>query len=199
MKLFNLKSKKAAKGFTLIEILLVVGFIALAGLGVYIVYNKVSAGGQANTEARNLDTLRAGTKTLFGGASNYGTVGSPLNSVLNDARVTPDSMRVIPYAAGATAINNSFGGTVTVAPIALGSSTLGNGFSITYTGVPGAVCAKLATTAGASFDQVSVAVGTTATGGNVKKFGSGELKIAALTTACAGDVGNGVAISFDSL
>ena len=71
MKLFNINKKKAARGFTLIEILLVVGFIALAGIGIYVVYNKVQTGNAANTEARNLDTLRAGVKNLYGASVNY--------------------------------------------------------------------------------------------------------------------------------
>lgn len=194
MKMFNLKSKKAAKGFTLIEILLVVGFIALAGLGVYVVYNKVSAGGAANAEARNLDTLRAGTKTLYGGASTYGTVGTPINPILNDARVTPDSMRVVPYKQGEATITNSFGGTVTVAPVTLGNGAPGNGFRITYNNVPGSVCSKLVTSAGTSFDSLGVG-----TPGNVKLFGTGNLNIAALTSGCAADTGNGVTVTFDSL
>lgn len=195
MKMFNLKSKKAARGFTLIEILLVVGFIALAGLGVYVVYNKVSAGGAANAEARNLDTLRAGVKTLYGGASNYGTGPTAIsNTVLNNGRVTPDSMRAVPYAANDPNINNSFGGTVSVTPIALGGSTVNNGFRITYNNVPGAVCSKLVTTAGVSFDAVGVGAA-----GNVKTFGTNQLAIPALTTQCANDAGTGVAIMFDSL
>lgn len=190
MKMFNLKNKKAAKGFTLIEILLVVGFIALAGLGVYVVYNKVSAGGAANTESRNLDTLRAGVKTLFGGSSNYASV---TNLVVNQARVTPDSMRAVPYVATDTNINNSFGGAVTVLPATLGTASPNNGFSITYTKVPGAVCSKLVTTGGTSFDQITA--GTTV----VKTFGTNNLDIARLTAGCAADTGNGVDIKFESL
>lgn len=190
MKLFNLKSKKAAKGFTLIEILLVVGFIALAGLGVYIVYNKVSAGGAANTESRNLDTLRAGTKTLFGGSSNYAKV---TNLVLNQGRVTPDSMRAVPYSTTDASINNSFGGAVDVTPVTLGTGAASNGFAIKYTKVPGAVCSKLVTTGGTSFDQILV--GTTP----VKAFGTNNLDIGALTGGCAADTGAGVDIIFQSL
>ena len=181
--------RKGKKGFTLVEILLVVGFIALAGIGIYTVYTKVQMSNAALQEGRNLDTIRVGVKNLFGGSQNYASVANP---VLNDARITPDSMRAIPYTAGATAINNSFGGSVTVAPVSLGTGT-NNGFSVKYPNVPGAVCAKLVTGAGTGWDQITV--GTTV----VKTFGTGSLNVATLATQCAGDIGNGVSIVFDSL
>jgi type II secretory pathway pseudopilin PulG len=184
-----IKINKKAKGFTLIEILLVVGFMALAGLAIYTIYNQVSLGNSANQEGRNLDSIRAGTKTLFGGTKNYASV---TNAVLNDGRVTPDTMRAVPYVAGDTSITNSFGGDVTIAPTSLGGGT-NNGFRVTYNAVPGAVCSKLVPGAGTAWDQVTVA------GTVVKTFGTGSLDIAALTTACAGDAGTGITILFDSL
>ena len=52
------------KGFTLVEILLVVGFIALAGIGIYTVYTKVQMSNAALQEGKNLDTIRAEHKEL---------------------------------------------------------------------------------------------------------------------------------------
>ena len=126
---------------------------------------------------------------MFGGTQNYASVANP---VLNDARVTPDSMRAIPYVAGATAITNSFGGAVTVVPVALGGGT-NNGFRVTYPKVPGAVCAKLVTGAGTGWDQITVGTNV------VKTFGTGSLNIANLATECAADAGSGIDIIFDSL
>lgn len=185
MKITNKKNS----GFTLVEILLVVGFIALAGIGIYTVYSKVQMGNAALQEGKNLDTIRAGVKNLYGSSSNY--VGLT-NVVLNDARVTPDTMRAIPYAAADANINNSFGGAVVVEPVGLGGGT-NNGFRVTYPSVPGAVCAKLVTGAGTGWDQIRVG------GQQVKTFGTGTLVIATLATACAADAGNGVTITFDSL
>lgn len=188
MKFLKRNSKK---GFTLVEILLVVGFIALAGIGIYTVYTKVQMSNAALTEGKNLDTLRAGVKNLYGGTQNYtGLTGA----VLNDARVTPDSMRKVnPYTAADININNTFGGAVTVLPLALGGGA-NNGFQVTYPKIPGAVCAKLVTGAGAAWDQISVG------GTVVKKFGTGSLDVPNLATACAGDTtGTGVTITFDSL
>lgn len=192
MKLLNFKRKNAARGFTLIEILLAVAFIAVASLAVYGIYSKVTSGGSANTESRNLDTLRSGIKGLYGSSSTYGAVGATMNKVLNNGRVTPDSMRAIPYVKDDASINNSFGGAVDVSPVTLGGAGVGNGFRITYKNVPSSVCSKLVTGSGSSFDAVTVA------GTNIKEFGSGTLQIANLAAACA-DTATGVIVMFDSL
>jgi prepilin-type N-terminal cleavage/methylation domain-containing protein len=184
----KLKRKTKNRGFTLIEILLVVGFISLAGIGIYTVYSKVQMSNAALTEGKNLDTIKAGVKSLYGGSQNYAGIS---NTVLNDARITPDSMRPIPYVAGSGSITNSFGGAVTVSSVGLNGSN--NGFRITYLQVPGAVCSKLVSGAGTNWDQINV--GTT----QVKTFGTGNLNIATAATACASDTGNGVTINLDSL
>lgn len=191
--------KRNKKGFTLVEILLVVGFIALAGIGIYTVYTKVQNSNAALQEGKNLDTIRAGVKNLYGGTQNYTGLK---NSVVNDARATPDAMRAVnPYTAGDNNINNSFGGTVTILPKTVGAGGANNGFYVAYANVPGSVCAKLVTGAGTAWDQINVgaAAFTGATGGNVKNFGTGTINIPNLTTACAADTGNGVTITFDSL
>ncbi|MHC3434930.1 type IV pilin [Diaphorobacter sp. HDW4B] len=178
-------------GFTLVEILLVVGFIALAGIGIYTVYTKVQMSNAALTEGKNMDTIKAGVKNLFGGTRNYTDLN---NTVINDARVTPDSMRAIPYKTADGAINNSFGGVVTVTPASLGGAS-DNAFSVRYENVPGAVCSKLITGAAATWDQI--AAGTT--NQVVKTFGTGQMNIQAVAQACSTDSGSGVAITFTSL
>ena len=182
-----MKKKKLSRGFTLIEILLVVGFIALASIGVYVVYNKVQTGNAANTEARNLDTLRAGVKNLYGASVNYSGI-SP--SVLLNGRVVPDNMR---DSSGANIVN-SFGGIVTVASATYGGGADNNAFTITYPNVPADVCAKFVTVAGNAFNNVAVertSVKDTATGST--------LDISKMTTACNVTGGKGVTVTFTSL
>ena len=184
------KHKKINKGFTLVEILLVVGFIALAGIGIYSIYAKVSTSNKALTESRTFNTIKAGIKNIYGGSQSYTGVA---NAVLNDARSTPDSMRAVPYVAGDTNIFNTFGGTVTIATVILGGSGLNNGFRLTYTQIPGDVCSVLATNLNATVDQITVA------GTIVKVYGTNTLDIPTLATKCATDTGNGVTMIFDSL
>lgn len=179
---FNLNNKKS-KGFTLIEILLVVGFIALASVGVYTIYAKVQTAAQANTESRNLDTIRAGIKGLYGATANFSTIN---NTVINQAKITPESMRT----GVITDIINTFGGAVTVTPVSLNAGT-NNGFQITYPKVPDTICTKLVSGGGSQFDQVTV--GATV----VKAFGTTAILPAAIAGACV--TASSVTIKFDSL
>lgn len=190
MKLLNIRSSKNQKGFSLIELLLVVGFIALVSLGVYTVYSKVQSANSANTETSNLSTLRAGVKNLYGANATYVGVG---NAVLNNAKITPDGMRAIPFVVGDAVITNSFGGAVTVAVASLGAG-VNNGFTITYNAVPGDICTKLVTTAGRGFDTVGVG-GV----GNVKAFGTNNLNVVTAATLCAAAPVAGIAVQFQSL
>lgn len=181
---------KNKKGFTLVEILLVVGFMALASLGIYLVYAKVNFSNLALEESRNINLIKAGIKNLYGSSQGYTGL---TNSVLNDARATPDSMRSMPYSPGATSITNSFGGAVTVLPVTLGGAGLNNGFQITYPKVPGAVCSRLVTMMDKNIEQITVA------GTVVKPYGTGNLNVVTLASQCATDTGNGIIILFDSL
>jgi len=182
--MIKLNSKN--KGFTLIEILLVVGFIALASVGVYTIYSKVQLSSAANTESRNLDTIRAGVKQLYGASSAYDTV---TNTVVNAGRLTPENMKT---AGDNTKITNSFGGSVVLAPANLGGGT-NNGFTITYNNVPGAVCSRLVMTGGSQFDRVLI-------GGSVaKEFGENRVKEDVATIACDGAPNNGITVVFSSI
>jgi prepilin-type N-terminal cleavage/methylation domain-containing protein len=188
-----MKLNKKNKGFTLIEILLVVGFIALASVGVYKIYSKVQVSNQANAESRNLDLIRAGVKTLYASQTNYGTAPNIIdNTMINKARIVPEVMNG-GVTSGAT-ITNSFGGNVTIAATTLGTGgAANNGFKITYERVPGDICMKLASAAGAQFDQVTV-------GSDVaKQFGVNTINVANITSGCNGDTGNGVTMIFESL
>jgi type II secretory pathway pseudopilin PulG len=178
------------KGFTLIEILLVVGFIALAGIGIYSVFSKTNMANQALNESRNINLIKAGIKNLYGNSQGYTGLS---NQVLNDARITPDSMRKVPYISSDNIIINSFGGLVSVTPIVLGGSGINNGFRITYPKIPGQVCAKLVPMMDKNMDQITV------NGVIVKSFGTGNLNLISLATSCATDTGNGIDINFDSL
>ncbi len=178
--------RKKGQGFTLIELLLVVGFIALASIGIYLIYHKVSQGNQANTEARNLDTIRAGIKNLYGASSNFATV---TNTVVNNAHITPDNMLT---SGNIGAITNSFGGAVNITPTSLGAGT-NNAFTIDYPNVPDAICVKLVSTDGSNFDQVSI------NGTVVKAFGTNTLDPGTVAADCNAGNPNGEDIQFSSI
>jgi prepilin-type N-terminal cleavage/methylation domain-containing protein len=177
------------KGFTLIELLLVVGFISLAGIGIYTIYNKVQASNTALTEAKNLEVLRTGMKMLYGSSQNYTGLN---NSVLNDARITPDSMRKIPYTSGDGSITTSYGGSVWVTP-SLGASNRFDHVWIQYSSVPGDVCVKFVAAVTLSWERVYVGYSTLQ---SVNSAANAPIDSVKLATACAGDTGSGVTIAF---
>lgn len=185
-----MKKNNNKKGFTLVEILLVVGFMALAGIGIYTVFGKTNTSNKALQESRNINVLKAGIKNIYGGSQGYGGLS---NGVLNDSRTTPESMRKVPYDSPDSTITNMFGGSVLVVPTVLGGSGLNNGFRISYSKVPGDVCSKLVTMVDKNIEQITV------NGNIVKVYGTGTLNLTSLATNCAADLGNGVEILFDSL
>lgn len=193
MKMLNIKKSLKSKGFTLIELLIAVGFIAVASAGVYYIYNKVKSSQDANTEARNLDAIRAGIKNLYASSNTFGEPNEVTNLFVNQARITPDGMRDSATTGTANSvIKNKFGGNVEITPQNLGTGT-NNAFRIRYNAVPGEVCVKLVTSAGAQFDRV--VVGST----DAKAFGSNIVNPVTTATACNGDQGQGVIIDFYSL
>lgn len=180
------KIKVKKLGFTLIEILLIVGFIATAGLGVYIIYNKVRINNYANTEARNLDLIRGGVKHLL---ANFNNTASISNAIINNAGVMPNNMR---NPSDINIINNPFGGTITVSPVNLNG--VNDGFRIEYTNVPNGVCVKLATGNGSKFERLTI------NGVVVKNLGTNtQVNIPTAVAQCGTDVGMGVTMFFDSI
>jgi hypothetical protein len=154
------------------------------------VYNKVQTGQAANTESRNLDTLRAGVKNIYGGQVTY--VGLTPQVLLN-ARVVPDNMRSAPDAS-AISIINGFGGTVTVNVASFNTGT-NNAFAIGYPQIPVDVCSKFVAVAGNSFNKVDI-------NGTVVKDTSNPatgntIDVAGTAAACG--AGGAVTVTFTSL
>ncbi len=174
----NIKNKKN-KGFTLVEILLVVGFIALASIGIYAVYNKVQSGAKANKTLQDIQTLRAGIKNLYGGKKDFSTITA---AVVRDARIAPSDM-VVGGGPSGTELRNVFGGIVNIIPATLTGAQANSAFSIVMPQIPGDVCSKLVSTTGPYFDEIRV--GATL----VKSSNATNVPVDGATTAnaCAGD------------
>ena len=90
------------KGFSLIELLLVLGVIALLLVAAFVVYPKVRLANQANTEVKNLTTVQAGLKALY--ASKNNNFSGLTLDLARDAKIFPSTMVV-----GNTVVN-SWGG-----------------------------------------------------------------------------------------
>ena len=84
-----IKNKKSKKGFSLLELLLVLGIIAALVVAAFIVYPKVQASQRAQAESNNIATIQAGVKALFTSASSFTGL---TNSVAVQAKIFPDNM-----------------------------------------------------------------------------------------------------------
>ncbi|EIC2930321.1 prepilin-type N-terminal cleavage/methylation domain-containing protein, partial [Salmonella enterica] len=135
MVLLNNK-RKSKKGFSLLELLLVLGIIAALVVAAFIVYPKVQASQRAQAESNNIATIQAGVKALYTSASSFTGL---TNTVAVQAKIFPDNM--LSGTGNAAKPINTFKGNVTLAAAATGpSSAAGSSFTITYDNVPAAEC-----------------------------------------------------------
>ena len=141
--------RKIRRGFTLIEILLVVGFIAIAGLVVYSIYNKAQTTNLANLEADKFNVMLAGVKTLYGGRNNVDGLTPAL--LVSSGIVSKEELT----APNSNLFRTSWGETMTVAQEAVGSRWI----TFTYNDVPSEICIKLVNSI--SLNAMFITVGTT--------------------------------------
>lgn len=166
------------RGFSLVEILLVLGIIALLAIAAFIIFPQVQAANRANTEQANITTMAAGIKNLYGSTRNYAGV-TP--RILVQARIAPTSM----YAnnTAATTLTSAWSGDVSVGPTGTNNSQ----FIITYAGVPTEVCTRLVPGLLSNFQTVTV--GSTAVSAQ---------NPTAVVTACAPTNASSVSVAFTS-
>lgn len=82
---------KYKKGFSLLEILLVLAIAAAIIISAFVIYPKIRSHNNIMNEIRNIGTAVAGTKQLYAGKANY----EGLNAVLLiNAGVLPESLLV---------------------------------------------------------------------------------------------------------
>lgn len=164
--------KQKQKGFTLVELLLVVGLIALGAVVAYITFPKVQSTSRANAEATNINTIASGINNLYAGSNTFTGL---TNEVLINGKGAPERM----VGAGNTLVN-SLGGAVTIGTATLpAGGVTDNHYQITWEGIPEAECVKLGT--GVANNFVDVTINGTA----VKTYPGEEVADpVTVTTAC---------------
>lgn len=143
------------QGFSLIEVLLVLGIIAVLAIAAFVIYPQVMSSSRANSEQSNIMTIAAATKNLFNG--RYGTTGTNLLPVVNQARGIPNSMNGGDFTSGSV-ISSAWGGGVALETAA--SASGGSAFAITYQDMPFDICQKLIPGVLPNFDSVVVGATT---------------------------------------
>lgn len=141
------------KGFSLVELLLVLGVIAVILVGAFVVYPQVRDKHRATTEASNIITIQTSVRNIFASRfGNYaglgnGRAGNDLG-IANQARVFPASMNGGNYSKDVK-ILSAWGQPVTVwhrpaITTPFGSFPDKRTFGILYEKVPSSVCVHLA-------------------------------------------------------
>lgn len=139
---------KNQNGFTLLELLLVVGVGAILLLAGIATYRLVTEGNNVNEGARLLTTVKQQVQRLYQGQNTYGT--GNISATLINAGVIPDANT---NTAG-TGIQSPWN-----TPIVITAATAN--FTIAFNDLPEEACMQLATTdVGSDPDFVSVAVGS---------------------------------------
>jgi type II secretory pathway pseudopilin PulG len=175
---------KNEKGYSLVEVLLVIGFVMIATTGIYTTYNKAAARQVANQDATLLAQFKRDILTEYESSATYVGIS---NTTLNNNKITPIKMRNN----NVTDIINSYGGTVDVSAI---THLLipGLGFRITTNNVSTISCPTLAVSLGETFDRITIN-GTVA-----KTYGSSGTEPDVAASACD-SVAGGATILLDSL
>lgn len=172
MKIF-IRNRKL-KGFSLLELLLVLGIIAALIVAAFIVYPKVRTSQIVDAESKNIATIRAGLLALYSSTTNITTVN---NTVGINAQIFPDNMLV---QSGGTVsdVVNGFKGQVKLS--ATNYASYGKVvFNISYANVPQDACVKLVTAVAPSMSMVNI-------GGSYAKsdLSNVDWSVANAATAC---------------
>lgn len=183
----RLHSPSRATGFSLIELLLVLGVLAILLVAAFVVYPQVRDRSQAQTEAENIRAIQSSVRSLFAmKGGNYEGLGRGRSvndrGIANQARIFPVRMNDGDYSQDAV-IRSTWGGEVYVwrnpdVVTPRGSFPWGYTFGILYQDVPPGVCIQLLPSLVGGFHSVkinSIEVSTA----------SGELDAEALGRACA--------------
>ena len=139
---------KNRKGFSLLELLLVMGIIAALIVGAFVVYPKVRASNNAAIEAKNIAMIQSSARSLYAAKGNYNGL---YTTVLTNADLLPKSM--INSKNGFPV--NSFGGYITVMAEAI-NGRVDTGFMISSSGFPPAECIKIISSVASNFYMVRV-------------------------------------------
>ena len=162
-------TKLNQKGFSLLELLLVVAVGAILLLAGLAVYRNVTDNSAVTESIRLLNVTKQETQRLFQGEGNY--PAQVLNPVLITAKAFPSS------ALNGNQVRTPFNGNVTV-------TGQGRTFTVTFAAVPESSCIKIGQSfAAEDSDFVSLRVrGTALNAGADGVFGALELE-----NACNGD------------
>jgi prepilin-type N-terminal cleavage/methylation domain-containing protein len=167
----KLRTMSRRRGFSLVEIAMVLAIAALIIAGVMLFFGNASSNQKSNDTIAEVANIAQIVRSLYAGQSDY--------TGITTAVVAQSGQMPAKWVSGVTALNNPFGKSVVIST-ASGTSQ----FSIALSGLPAAACVKLAT-----YDLGTGTYGTLA--GNTASYG-GPVSPATAQTACASSSANTV-------
>lgn len=189
---------KNKKGFSLLEILLVLAIAAALVVGAFVIYPKVQVSSNVKKESDNIGVLRSGVSAMYGNTSNPPT-NPNMNQVLINAQIVPDNMLTTTTGS----IISGWGG-----PVYVGTGTVDGrpGFFIRYENLTNELCVKLLSSMANGFDEVKIAssnmamVGIPSGGGTVVKSSTIEFTVINASSYCksntSGNAGSQILFGF---
>lgn len=136
------------KGFSLIELLLVMAFIATSTAIIFQSYPSVELSFRVYLESRNVSTINAGVRSLYASQSSFKSLD---NDVIIKANI-PNN-----YSSDSMTISNKFGGLINIQAQTLRDVTSqNNAYLIEYTDVPASECVKFVMASNMIFNRIYI-------------------------------------------
>lgn len=158
------------KGFSLIELLLVLAIIAALAITAFVLYPKVSSSNKARTEINNINLIKSSVYSIYSSRPDFDGLDT---NVALQANIFPANM----IASNGYEAQNVFKGSVLV------NSYSSEQFEIRYNGVPSAECVKIV--AGTYKSFFSITVGETPVYTNSDQNPDKQLNMTMLNMACS--------------
>jgi prepilin-type N-terminal cleavage/methylation domain-containing protein len=178
-------NKKRQKGFSLVEVLVVLGVIAVIGAAVFYFATSSRRGAEADSATRVVMSMMAGLKSL----KSSGSYASNIQELYIASGKAPSQIVSDPSNPASSTLVNEWGGTYVIEQANYGSGT-NNAFTITVDEVPKQVCVDMALRLGSSVLIIDV------NGTEVRNAADNiEVETGAVTTACNSDSSNTVSIT----
>lgn len=124
---------KRQRGFTLVEVAMVLAIAALLIAGVMLFFNNASQARQTNDALQEVAAVQQTVRSLYSGQPDYTGL---------DTAIVASSKQLPAKWANTTSstVSNPFGSSVTIA-----ATSSANQFMLTFNGIPDAACSKMVT------------------------------------------------------
>ena len=126
------QARRRRRGFSLVEIAMVLAIGALVVAGVMMYFNNANVSAKTNEAMSQLSSIQETVRTLYQGQSDYSGIDT---ATLASSQLVPNK-----YKKGTNALRSPFGADITIA-----TGAGNNQFAVTYAKVPDLACQRMVT------------------------------------------------------